>query len=551
MAGTQPQTAQPGHRVAGRYRLEAMLGRGGMGTVWRARDEMLDREVAVKEVLVRQEPGEAERAAMRERTLREARATARLSHPGIVTVHDVVDEDDRPWIVMELVRSRSLQDLIDADGPLPPGRVAGIGRQMLAALRAAHAVGILHRDIKPANVLITDEGRAVLTDFGIARVMGEATMTQTGLLVGSPAYMPPERARGEPATPASDLWALGATLYAACEGRPPHERSEVMAVLAAVLTEDPPPPRNAGPLTPVLGGLLLRDPAHRLTAPQAEEMLARIAADARPAPAPSTTDTEHIPHPTATLPPYVPQAPDELATGPAIPPVPPAPPARRSSTNPGMLLLVGVLTTIALVLTFVLVTRLGSTGNGRENTAGSSGSPNPASGQAAPQVPQTPQEDDPSQPSAPSSASVPDVPPGLRLENGPGYRIGVPEGWRRFTMGNSVFWRSPDSSAYVQVDRTQWSGDPLSHWEQWESEVVAAGKMRDYRRIGLGRPTGVPYDAADLEFTWTNADGVPMHGIDRGVVVDGRPYAVFIAIPQEQWDGNREKVNNVLDTFRP
>ncbi|HEX2312468.1 MAG TPA: serine/threonine-protein kinase, partial [Thermomonospora sp.] len=280
MTGTRPEAAHEGRRIAGRYRLEALLGRGGMGAVWRARDEMLDREVAVKEVMVRHELSDAEQEAVRERTLREARATARLSHPGIVTVHDVVDEDGRPWIVMELIRARSLQQILDEEGPLPPARVADIGRQTAAALRAAHAVGILHRDVKPANVLITDEGRAVLTDFGIARVVGDATLTRTGLLVGSPAYMPPERAKGEPATPASDLWSLGATLYAACEGRPPHDRSEVMAVLAAVMTEDPPPPRNAGPLTPVLGGLLLRDPVLRLTAPQAEQALAQVAAGA-------------------------------------------------------------------------------------------------------------------------------------------------------------------------------------------------------------------------------------------------------------------------------
>lgn len=375
---TEPEAAREGRMIAGRYRLQSVLGRGGMGTVWRARDEMLDRDVAVKEVLVRHTLSEDERTTMRERTLREARATARLNHPGIVTVHDVADEDDRPWIVMELVRSRSLQDIVDADGPLPPERVAEIGRQMVAALRAAHAIGILHRDIKPANVLVTTgsaddsngpPGRAVLTDFGIAQVAGDATLTQTGLLVGSPAYMPPERARGEKATPASDLWSLGATLYAACEGRPPHYRTDAMAVLAAVMTEEPPPPRRAGSLTPVLGGLLLRDPVQRVTAAQAEELLEAVATGTAPHPGPvqaTAYDPSPVPGLGHTPSPYegtapVPHAyPGGMPTGPA--------PAPGRSPNIGLLVLVGALATIAIVLAAVLVMR--TNGDGKtQNTA--------------------------------------------------------------------------------------------------------------------------------------------------------------------------------------
>ncbi|MFD0905599.1 serine/threonine-protein kinase [Actinomadura sediminis] len=266
-----------GRLLAGRYRLLSVVGRGGMGTVWRAVDETLDREVAVKEVVLPHGLADDERENRHRRTLREARASARLGHPGVVTVHDVVDEDGRPWIVMELVRGRSLQDIIDADGPLDPGRAAAIGRQVVGALRAAHAIGILHRDVKPANVLVTADDRAVLTDFGIAQVAGDATLTGTGMVMGSPAYMSPERVKGDAALPASDLWALGATLYAACEGKAPHHRSDAMAVLAAVMTQDAPPPRNAGPLAPVLVGLLERDPAVRTNAQQAEEALAAIA----------------------------------------------------------------------------------------------------------------------------------------------------------------------------------------------------------------------------------------------------------------------------------
>jgi serine/threonine protein kinase len=275
---------QQGHLLGNRYRLDTVVGRGGMGTVWQAYDTTLDREVAVKEVLLPPGLSPADRDVLYERTFREARASARLNHPSVVTVHDVVNEGGRPWLVMEFVRARSLQDMID-EGPVPPRRAAEIGRQTLEALRHAHSKGILHRDVKPSNVLITAEGRAVLTDFGIAQVEGDATLTQTGLVMGSPAYIPPERAQGERAVPASDLWALGATLYAAVEGRSPYERSDAMASLSAVLTEPVPPPRNAGPLRDVLMGLLAREPMYRLTADQALPKLAEVAntPQARPA----------------------------------------------------------------------------------------------------------------------------------------------------------------------------------------------------------------------------------------------------------------------------
>ncbi|NKZ06958.1 serine/threonine-protein kinase [Actinomadura latina] len=269
--------------LGNRYRLDSVVGRGGMGTVWRARDVMLDREVAVKEVVFPPGLNDDEIAVLYERTFREARASARLNHSGVVTVHDVVQEADRPWIVMELVLAPSLQDIIER-GPMDHRRVADIGLQMLGALRHAHEKGILHRDVKPSNVLITDSGRVVLTDFGIAQMEGDATLTQTGLVMGSPAYIPPERAQGERAVPASDLWALGATLYAAVEGRSPYERSDAMSSLQAALTEPVPPPRNAGPLTRVLDGLLAREPVHRMTAAQAEPLLTRVAALPPPAP---------------------------------------------------------------------------------------------------------------------------------------------------------------------------------------------------------------------------------------------------------------------------
>ncbi len=201
-----------GHVVAGRYRLLDQVGRGAMGIVWRGQDELLDRDVAIKQIVLAPMASATEARASYERTLREARTAARLSHPGVVTVFDVVEEDGSPWIVMELVRARPLDQVIAEDGPLPPARAAQLGLGLLEALTSAHEAGVLHRDVKPSNVLISPDGKAVLTDFGIATIQGDPGLTQAGMVVGTPGFSPPERVRGGPATRASDLWSLGATL---------------------------------------------------------------------------------------------------------------------------------------------------------------------------------------------------------------------------------------------------------------------------------------------------------------------------------------------------
>ncbi|MGH3242071.1 MAG: serine/threonine-protein kinase, partial [Spirillospora sp.] len=266
--------------LARRYRLVTQVGRGGMGTVWQAHDEVLGRDVAVKEVILPHGLTDEERAVHHKRTFREARTAARLGHPGVVTVYDVVEEDDRPWIIMELIKARSLDLVIKQEGPLEVHRAAEIGRQMLAALHAAHGAGVLHRDVKPSNVLITGTGRmgerAVLTDFGIATASGDATLTQTGLVMGSPAYIAPERARGRVAGPASDLWSLGVTLYAMVNGKSPFERAEPMAALVAVISDEPDPPEKGGRLIPVVDGLLRKNPDERMDAIEAGALLDEI-----------------------------------------------------------------------------------------------------------------------------------------------------------------------------------------------------------------------------------------------------------------------------------
>ncbi|WP_442933815.1 serine/threonine-protein kinase, partial [Micromonospora sp. CPCC 205556] len=252
-----------------------------MGRVWLARDEMLHRDVAVKEIVPPNWLAESERDELRLRTLREARTAARLNHPNVVRIYDVVHDRDSPWIVMEYVPSRSVQQILTTDGPLEPGPVARIGLAVLAALRAAHAAGVLHRDVKPPNVLVAEDGRVVLTDFGLATFDGgDGLMTGPGLVLGSPQFVAPERARDGVSNPRTDLWSLGATLYAAVEGRAPYARATAMATLSALATEPPDPVRRAGPLGPVLNGLLQRDPWRRLTAAEAEPLLrAALAAE--------------------------------------------------------------------------------------------------------------------------------------------------------------------------------------------------------------------------------------------------------------------------------
>ncbi|WP_083983904.1 serine/threonine-protein kinase [Actinomadura hibisca] len=547
--------------LAGRYRLLSVVGRGGMGTVWRAHDEALHREVAVKEVLLHEALSDEEREQRHQRTLREARASARLNHPGVVTVHDVVDEGGRPWIVMELVQARSLQEVLDEDGPLPPGRAAAIGRQVAGALRAAHAIGILHRDVKPANVLITGEDRAVLTDFGIAQIAGDATLTRTGLIMGSPAYMSPERVNGDPALPASDLWALGATLYAACEGRPPHYRTDAMAVLAAILTQEPPPPRNAGHLGPVLRALLERDPARRPGADEAEKALARVQAGEPPAPA-AETRWEDRPAPavasgmptggTGTLvgDPGSGTADVRWSGGtlhvPAPEPTPWSPPTGPVQRDrPGRKLLwplvAGALGVAVVALAVVLM--INSKGDGKKDeppvppVAGSSSKVSPPATRS-----DRPADDRTRQAKPPA----PPLPTGMRWV-GDGYKVPVPLGWtKRVESADRVYWEDPASDAYIMVDRTVWTGDPHAHWRQWSDEVVQKGDLPNYNLIRLTRTQHQGLNAADIEFTATSKN---LRFRDRGVIIDGQSYAIAVAVPQAQWNQRLSTVNNVLDGF--
>ncbi|WP_329376460.1 protein kinase [Streptomyces sp. NBC_01351] len=273
-----------GALVGGRYQLLELVGQGGMGRVWRGRDETLGREVAVKEVTLPQGVGDAQREVLLRRVMREAKAAARLNHPGIITVHDVVVHEGAPVIVMEYVTGTSLAAAVAQGGHLPVRRVAEIGVQLLKALGRAHAAGIVHRDLKPDNVLLMDE-RVIITDFGIAHMADATTaLTHTGAIIGTPSYMAPEQLEGEPPTPATDLWALGATLYGAVEGVQPFSAETFTALCIAIVTQEPRPAERAGPLTDVLAALLTKDPARRATADQALAALEPVASGAVPAP---------------------------------------------------------------------------------------------------------------------------------------------------------------------------------------------------------------------------------------------------------------------------
>lgn len=300
-SAAQPAAASPsGVRVlAHRYHLINPIGRGTMGVVWEAYDLRERRKVAVKEVLLPTDMSGPDRAVARERAAREARAISALRHPSIISFHDLLEEAGHPWVVMELVPSRSLAEVVRQEGPLPPGRLATIGLAVLSALEAAHAAGITHRDVKPSNILLTEDGRVKLTDFGIARAASDSTITGAGLLVGSPSFIAPEIIQGGPCRPAADLWGLGATLFAAVEGQPPFEAGEPMATLQAVVSDPTPAVPHAGPLAAVIEGLLQKQPRRRLRTVQARHLLLDAARTCERTPVADAAETQVFAQPAA------------------------------------------------------------------------------------------------------------------------------------------------------------------------------------------------------------------------------------------------------------
>ncbi|AUY51369.1 serine/threonine protein kinase [Streptomyces sp. CB01881] len=565
----RPEAAEAERLLAGRYELGDRLGRGGMGTVWRAWDRMLDREVAVKELTVSHLP-EEELQILHARMKREASAAARIKHPGVITVHDVLEQDGRPWIVMELVDGRSLADVISQDGTLQPRAAAEVGGQVLAALHRGHQLGVLHRDVKPANVLLErGTGRVVLLDFGIATYEGSTELTRPGDLVGSPDYLAPERAQGDRPGPASDLWGLGATLYAAVEGESPFRRTSPLTTLAAVVGDPLPEPRRAGALGPVLAALMAKDPADRPSADEAARMLAEVQAGhtmgfkpvapvktptqsvpvvdrtevpSVPAPAAEPETTAGPPTPPATVTDAEPAVAGPGAspsvgapTGPTAPVVHPVAPARGPTGRRNALRLAAIGLTVAVAAAGVTLLATRHTGT-----------PVADPGPTATGVPQPT-----------GSGDADPAPTGFRWVDDPaGFRFPLPVAtppWQRSTdTANQIFYSPDNKSHYLQFAVTVGqSVKPLEHMRQMESTV---SKLKEYRQHKLTSVAVNGHDAAVWEFSYAAKEGGRRRAIEAEFIDDdGTGYAVYLSCPDtdKDWPEGERRFTTVLNHFTP
>lgn len=546
-------TPEPSQRlVAGRYRLRALLGQGSMGTVWEAYDEHLHRPVAVKEVRLDRGIPEGEADELRERTMREARAIAVVSHPNVITLHDVVRVDGEPFVIMEYMPAASLAQVLRANGPLTETQAAVVGDAIAAGLQAAHEAGITHRDVKPGNVLVGLDGRVKLTDFGIARNVSEKTLTRTGIMLGSPAYIAPEIASGAPVTPRADLWGLGATLFAAVEGRAPYDPDgEALAIVSEVVHGEVPTPSIDGPLRSVIEALMVKDPAARIS-------LSEVRARLHPLqPVPGTPVFADL----KTTPP----APMEAAAAPSDPtvaitadpvsspsaPLAPAPgPLPFTEHAPSRSRLGAVAAGVAAVVLFV-----GAAGGGFALTRYVGGEPIGPRTQTQ---------------ASPASAPVRDVEvrtadaATLAGEQGGSFAIPVPADWVKFveqraekTLTNStrVHWVAPDGTSELVVERFP-NFYPERRIDQYLK--VLADRAPGYRLVGTTElAAGEPEPSLQLTYrTVDAADDSTAVDLNRATFANLLPvgsdlWVVSLTVPIEQEDsGKRGLFTRTVAEFR-
>lgn len=485
--------------MAARYRLVQQVGRGGMGTVWRAEDELLGRDVAVKKLHVPPHLPDATIHTLHERTRREARSAARITHPNVIVVHDVVEDEGLPCIVMEYIPSITLDDALKERRILPVPEAARIGLAVVAALRAAHDIGVLHRDIKPANVLLGQDGRIVLTDFGIAAQRGTETLTRTGELIGSLAYLAPERLHGTSAEPASDLWSLGVTLYQAVEGHHPFEREAVMETAYAIVSDPPRPQSSTSTLTPLIEGLLAKDPKQRTDLNETQRVLRRATLEKVVEDSASATTRSHR----AARPPR-----RSVENG------------RRRRT---VLWSAGLVTAAACATAAALLW--------------------PTVHSGAPSAPRT---------QGAKTTTEPAPPTGYRLqEGGGGLSLPIPVDWtRKEQAGAAIAFIDPSDLVGLRVEVAAFAGsDPLEHWRTTE-EAQTRRDNPGYERVRMAASTVNGRPAGYWEFTFDGRKQ-KFRAVEVALTdAADTQYVVYFSAPDVQWNRYRPVFDTAVEGLR-